>query len=143
MSQLPIKIVCAATLEDADGNCKQCSENVFEYPPLCANPGTTLQTLDLAPGTWRSSYTSEIIRPCTRSSGCTGGAGDHTNGTDEYCRLGHTGPLCSSCINDYYWGFGQACVQCGDTLFAGTVLAAVGGVLVVLFFLILWFRKAV
>ena len=141
---LPIKIVCAATLfEDADGNCKQCSENVFEYPPLCANPGTTLQTLDLAPGTWRSSYTSEIIRPCTRSSGCTGGAGDFTNGTDEYCRLGHTGPLCSSCLKDYYWGFGQACVPCGDTLVAGTVLAAVGGVLVVLFFLILWFRKAI
>ena len=34
-------------------------------------------------------------------------------------------------------------MPCGDTLFAGTVLAAVGGVLVVLFFLILWFRKAI
>ena len=34
-------------------------------------------------------------------------------------------------------------MPCGDTLVAGTVLAAVGGVLVVLVFLILWFRRAI
>ena len=88
--------------------------------------GVTLETLDLTPGTWRSTFNSTVIRPCLRSSGCMGGPGNASSGDpDSYCGTGHTGPLCSGCDKGFYWGFGQKCVECGNTLMSGSVLAMV------------------
>lgn len=45
----------------------------------------TIETLDIAPGYWRSSRTSREIRECYEADACVGGS-------EEYCKTGHGGP---------------------------------------------------
>ena len=124
-TSVPVIIVCpSGQFENGAGLCASCGD--FDFPPRCESPGVTLETLDLTPGTWRATFNSTVIRPCVRSSGCMGGPGNATSGdSDSYCGTGHTGPLCSACELDYYWGFGQKCVSCGDTSVSGSILIGV------------------
>jgi hypothetical protein len=124
-TSVPVLIVCpSGQFENGAGLCASCGD--FDFPPRCESPGATLETLDLTPGTWRATFNSTVIRPCVRSSGCMGGPGNATSGnSDSYCDTGHTGPLCSACEMDYYWGFGQKCVSCGDTSVSGSILIGV------------------
>jgi len=140
-TSVPVLIVCpSGQYENAKGICASCGD--FEFPPRCQSPGTRLETLDLTPGTWRAAFNSTVIRPCVRSSGCMGGPGNATSGdSDSYCGIGHTGPLCSGCEIDYYWGFGQQCVACGDTLVSGSILTAVVVLIVAVICLLIWFQR--
>ena len=124
-TSVPVLIVCpSGQYENAKGLCASCGD--FEFPPRCQSPGTTLETLDLTPGTWRAAFNSTVIRPCVRSSGCMGGPGNASSSdSDSYCGTGYTGPLCSACELDYYWGFGQKCVACGNTVVSGSILLGV------------------
>ena len=124
-ASVPVLIVCpSGQYENGVGLCASCGD--FDFPPRCESPGVTLETLDLTPGTWRATFNSTVIRPCVRSSGCVGGPGNATSSdSDSYCGTGYTGPLCSACELDYYWGFGQKCVACGNTDVSGSILLGV------------------
>ena len=67
---------------------------------------TTLHTLNVSSGVWRLSEQSLDFYKCKEAAlggtPCPGGAGAGTLGED-YCREGHTGPLCSSCANESYY----------------------------------------
>ena len=140
-TSVPVLIVCpSGQYEDTKGLCASCGD--FEFPPRCQSPGVTLETLDLTPGTWRATFNSTVIRPCVRSSGCMGGPGNATSAdSDSYCGTGHTGPLCSACEVDYYWGFGQQCVACGNTLVSGSILTTVVVLIAAALSLLFWFQR--
>jgi hypothetical protein len=140
-TSVPVLIVCpSGSFENAKGVCASCGD--FAFPPRCQSPGVTLETLDLSPGTWRATFNSTVIRACVRSSGCMGGPGNATSAnSDSYCSTGHTGPLCSACVMDYYWGFGQQCVECGDKGVSGGVLLTLVALIVAALSLSWWFRR--
>lgn len=51
--------------------------------------GTTLETLELEPGFFRTSNTSHTVRECFQESACKGG----TDASDDgYCAAGYEGP---------------------------------------------------
>lgn len=64
----------------------------------------TLETLELAPGYWRSSSTSRDIKECYETDSCAGG-------TEEYCATGYDGPceysdaLTAACVHSAVMGW--------------------------------------
>ena len=82
----------------------------------CAT-NTTLQTLRLTSGIWRLGSDSLDLQRCadyddSSKTPCLGGADAGDDG-DGYCREGHTGPLCSSCINaSTYLNDNGECAAC-------------------------------
>ncbi len=60
-------------------------------PPLCGDPGLTLEQVPLLPGVWRGLRTSRTMLKCRVEGSCVGGAGLNASG---YCRPRHGGPLC-------------------------------------------------
>lgn len=90
----------ATSLEGAAG-CLVCKEGYFRRDGLfceecgngankgiaCPDEGTTLQTVTVEEGWWRSSSSSGEFRQCPQAELCVGG----TDGED-ICEVGHTGP---------------------------------------------------
>ena len=81
----------------------------------CAEPGTSLETLALTPGFWRSHERSLAIRSCYREGACKGGdsvsAPSGSNGS--YCATGYGGVLCDVCEAGYVVTSDESCVLCG------------------------------
>ena len=150
---LSVHSVCKAGLykDDATNTCLKCSD--LPNSPICTSDGVTLQTLVLAPNTWRPSLNSSVIMQCKRSKGCAGGSGNLTYdyrrrllsmaSTDGYCKLGHTGPLCSACHANFFMSSSKECMVCKDTLQAAIVSMAG----IILFFILLalayWKRRRI
>ncbi|CBJ26186.1 conserved unknown protein [Ectocarpus siliculosus] len=75
---------------------------------VSGNAGTTLQTLDLESGYYRTSAESDIILECHREEACVGGS---TAG--EYCATGYQGAYCAACEEGYASGLQYSCKSCG------------------------------
>jgi hypothetical protein len=113
--------------------CRDCTE-LHERSGIdatnCTTIGSSLDAIDVRPGYWRQSVTSQFVRECPFEDACEGG----TAVGDESCATGHRGPLCDICQHTpdrYFGGRGKACVQCPsvrDSAFA-IVLTAVAFVL--------------
>ena len=71
-------------------------KNCFDCPAHadCAT-GTTLETLGVHPGYWRTNPTSPKLKRCFRESACVGG-------NASQCATGYHKTLCASCEADYY-----------------------------------------
>ena len=135
---LLVEVVCRpTTYRDADHTCKLCHEMKIggpsgepdlEYAPKCVSKGVTLETLELADRTWRTSNSSMSIFVCKRSKGCRGGIGnlsyDYEDGTremssfssaDGYCGYGYTGALCTACQPNFFKNPNKECEECRNT----------------------------
>ena len=126
-------------LDPTDGQCKACIDGA-----LCTGFGTTLATLDVQPGFWRSSYNSTKISRCPTEDLCRGGnqsCGDlWCSGGDESiigtaCRNGHMGAWCQVCQDNYYLSSG-VCQECGggsEAITLGVPMAVLGVLLLLLY----------
>lgn len=100
--------------------CYQCPDNTYSFyinATKCEDcPKNAIcrkgQDLEVAKGYWRMhENSSKIIRCTIIKKACIGG------NFEKQCMIGHTGPLCSSCLydqdNKYYFSLGL-CQKCGD-----------------------------
>ncbi len=81
-----------------EGTCKECDNCVLDpLVPVCkeemlhtTSPGgnVTLATLNIDPGYWRATQSSENILPCYYEDACLGGV----TGAAGYCSEGYEGP---------------------------------------------------
>ena len=85
----------------------------------CDRAGTTVLTLPLEPGHWRSSIESAEVLECRNKEAC------NVNET-EACLEGHRGPLCELCEGGYAPVQGS-CVECEG---GGSATALVGVIVV-------------
>ena len=75
-----------------DGSeCAECSEGM-----VCGK-GTTISTIGLKAGYWRSHDESLEILSCMSGRGACGGGSNTTNGSDPYCTNNNHGPYCDVC----------------------------------------------
>eukprot|EP00752_Nemacystus_decipiens_P009937 g8861.t1 len=126
----PYETVC----DGCQTTCNGCS---FDEPPLvpaCSevlenaiSPGgvVTLEMLEIEPGYWRATESSEDILACYNKDACLGGV----TGATGYCLEGYEGPYCGVCNNEYTSGPGYVCSKCSNSA-GGIVLAVVLAVLV-------------
>ena len=63
----------------------------------CNVTGVTLETLPVQRGFYRQGALAHYVRPCVVTSICLGGE----DASDEQCMVGHTGPYCSLCAENY------------------------------------------
>jgi len=99
----------------------------------CSTQGTSLETLPLKAGFWRTGNQSEDVRECYTSDACIGSI----NATSSVCADGHLGPFCERCQPDYYKTSSGRCTRCGGTDMASVVVLC-GVFLVFLLGLIRW-----
>lgn len=85
--------VCSGCPECEEG-CDVEDDNIF---PACTEVlensesvglNVTLETLQIAPGYWRATSRSRVVRPCYKTEACIGGL----TGAKGYCREGYEGP---------------------------------------------------
>ena len=76
--------------------------------------GTTLETVPLLTGFWRTSLNSTEVLRCSLPKSCSGGEG--TGNESDYCAEGHRGPYCSLCKPDYAKDPFMSCKHCPSTL---------------------------
>ena len=111
----------AGFYRSSTGEAKRCPEGA-----TCNQVGTTVETLNLEPGYWRTGNTSEFLLPCPTPGYCVGGV-------SGYCRANHTGVFCATCVSGYVHGGALGyCVPCeaakvaeDQQRFAAIVVAAV------------------
>ena len=103
----------AAKYEDLDGMCQDCPTGTE-----CPNDGTTITSLTVKPGYWRSSVESSTLYECPYGRTACPGSMNGTNTTTEFvaCKTGYVGPLCVTCDSNYFLSNdGQSCLDCGDS----------------------------
>mmetsp|Transcript_106080 Transcript_106080/g.306893 ORF Transcript_106080/g.306893 Transcript_106080/m.306893 type:complete len:646 (-) Transcript_106080:221-2158(-) len=83
--------------------------------------GTTIESMRIKDGFYRHSRASAQTFECRHPNACAGTSTDPESDDvekmrlegDELCRVGFTGPLCSTCNDDYYLdGVDEVCVAC-------------------------------
>ncbi|CAB1102169.1 unnamed protein product [Ectocarpus sp. CCAP 1310/34] len=92
-----------------------------------SSSGTTVATLDLQEGYYRTSAESQVVVECYLTSACAGGT-DPKN----YCADGYEGPYCSVCADGYAPGTAYQCHECSGTSMGSAVGVAAAVVAVVL-----------
>ncbi|GMH92837.1 hypothetical protein TL16_g12465 [Triparma laevis f. inornata] len=95
---------CTCTFDNMKGSCIDVYEEVDNL-----TLSTTLGTLKIEPGYWRTGGTSIDVRECPVAEACVGG-----NGTD-YCREGHDGPYCNLCADGFAKDPFLLCQSCNTT----------------------------
>ncbi|CAM9483258.1 unnamed protein product, partial [Ectocarpus fasciculatus] len=75
-----------------------------------SSSGTTVATLDLQEGYYRTSAESQVVVECFLTSACTGGTDP-----ENYCADGYKGPYCSVCADGYAPGTAYQCHECSGT----------------------------
>jgi hypothetical protein len=91
---------------DGNGTCVPCPDDI-----TCDKDGSTLEVMDLKPGSWRPGDKSDEFFQCPVKDACLGG-----NSTDGYCKTGHTGMLCAVCESGWYRrGSTSGCIPCPDS----------------------------
>jgi len=78
----------------------------------CPSSGTTVPSLGLKEGYWRTSNQSDEILTCPQPEFCVGGFLSGINATSSYCIEGHEGPYCTVCSDDYFPSLLGACARC-------------------------------
>lgn len=81
-----------------DSYCHKCPENAE-----CNNNGSFINVL---PGFWRENYFSATILECNIEGSCLG----------NHCNDGYEGPLCDTCINNYFKQPQVGCIKCESAL---------------------------
>lgn len=124
------------------GSCLPCAYETSQ----CPRPFTTVHSVTVREGFWRSNELSEDFRDCGPGH-CVGSnqttLASATVGTEDLCRHGHFGPLCYSCLDNFYKDISGHCRTC-DTediqrFIEWAPMATLGGGLL-LFFLLLLLR---
>ncbi|GMH59843.1 hypothetical protein TL16_g02912 [Triparma laevis f. inornata] len=113
------------------GQCLDCPEGA-----ICEE-GTTLQSMEVIKGHWRSSVNSSEIVECY-----TPGACNQQNGTQ--CTDGHDGPLCNICKTKYSMGITGLCEECNYNFFVPPQLLIFCFFLLIflgVFLLVGWIRR--
>jgi len=97
---------------------------------------STLKSMALTDGHWRTKSTSSDIYPCPQTGACIGakrpadGLLAMDNVTHGFsCRDGHTGPLCTICVEEYFLdASGTTCKKCADAniMEPGILVTALG-----------------
>ena len=129
--------LCRAEVEYYDSSQKQCvpakeGMNAYEF--------SKLRSMSLDNGYWRTKATSAAVLECPQEGACIGdtppanGLLAMENSTLGYsCRDGHTGPLCSVCLKDYYLDVaGQQCTKCGSQTLSGIIGYALVGAFIMI-----------
>ena len=110
--------------------CDLCIENYFFLEGRCepcgrgttCPAGTSLATMQINPGYWRSGLASHDVRHCGLGSlACPGLSNSSTfacvehPAKEKYCACGFRGPLCSRCDARHYavWTGDGGCEKCG------------------------------
>ncbi|CAM9485036.1 unnamed protein product [Ectocarpus sp. 12 AP-2014] len=92
-----------------------------------SSSGTTVATLDLREGYYRTSAESRVVVECYLTSACVGGTDP-----ENYCADGYEGPYCSVCADGYAPGTAYQCHECSGTSMGSAVGLAAAVVAVVL-----------
>jgi len=130
--------VWAPTSKDDENNCKLCGGTSGTFMGAsCPREQTTVQTLTVKDGYWRTSYNSTVIAPCPTPEFCVGG----NNSVSSICEVGHGGPFCMVCQEDYYPGVVGNCIACAKgTLGKYLVIGALLGSIALFAGLVLYFK---
>ena len=83
--------------------------------------GMTVTNMELEPGFWRATRSSEELLPCLNADHCKGGAEP-----SETCSEGYEGPLCAACSEDYAATGSGAGLQCKECAGSATATIAIG-----------------
>ena len=119
--------VWAPTSKDDRNKCKLCGGTSGTFMGAsCPRGRTTVQTLTVKRGYWRTSHNSTVIASCPTPEFCAGG----NKSDSSICEVGHEGPFCMVCQRDYYPGVIGNCIACtegtlGKYLVIGTLLGSV------------------
>ncbi|GMI16870.1 hypothetical protein TrLO_g1700 [Triparma laevis f. longispina] len=89
--------------------CKDCSDINHPEGFDCSMIGLTLATLPLKDGFWRRAPDNHNIVECENLESCT-----HSS-NHERCAEGHTGPICSVCMDGYNKDSVRICESCAST----------------------------
>eukprot|EP00903_Cladosiphon_okamuranus_P018352 g16884.t1 len=128
------EVVCLDCPDWAE--CSGCSIARGNVVPTCeaplenteaTQPGTTLETLDIARGYWRATNDSDNVLACYNADACIGGR----TGADDFCAPGYTGPYCAVCETDFFPSLSYTCTRCSSSRRGGLMAAIVIAVLVV------------
>ena len=92
-SHNPYEVLCT----DCDSPCELCDfEDSFRVPycevamahSTSNGSSTTIESLSIDPGYWRSTATSKNVLVCYHTDACRGGV----TGSSDFCRKGYQGP---------------------------------------------------
>ena len=133
----PGSTVCGDCVERTylDPETQQCEECLARAQ---CHAGSTLATLDIESGFWRSDPQSKEIFECPAVSSCTGGIGN-TGREDLICSDNFVGRLCSLCDVGYYRSTGSGeCRRCNkaskEFVYIVTTITIVLMIFILLFF---------
>eukprot|EP00903_Cladosiphon_okamuranus_P020904 g19197.t1 len=122
-----------------DIECEGCLFEETMLVPVCSTEldhstsrggSVSLELLEIDPGYWRATNTSEVVLACYNEDACLGGI----TGADDYCDQGYGGPYCSVCSDGYTASLGFACTRCSGawaSIVVAVVVAIVGVLLLV------------
>ena len=122
-----VRAKCAkGGFEDLSGECELCPS-----PGAFCGVGTTLSTLKLLPGYWRTGEMSKDVQECAfGKESCPGQATSivcdsaisqsnsthNRSNTNSYCACAYVGPRCSVCAPNHFIGWaGNMCSPCDAT----------------------------
>lgn len=112
-------------MKDEQAQCRLCGKDGGFTGSECNTAGTSLATISLERGYWRTSASSDDIRRCPYAEYCIGGTGYKTEidstrrqlteevfNSDNYCRANHQGPYCRVCDADSFPSVIGKCNKC-------------------------------
>ncbi|CAN0353583.1 unnamed protein product [Ectocarpus sp. 6 AP-2014] len=108
---------------ESEDRVPKCSEQLEHTQSKGGN--TTIQTLELDPGYWRTTRDSTHVLACYNGDACEGGMTDD----QAFCHQGYEGPYCSVCSEGYAVSLVFTCTKCVDDR-GGIALLVVVGVFV-------------
>ena len=129
--------VCAAGFYvNQYGRCQACSE---DGGLRCGHLNTTLETVEILPGSWRISAGTAKLYACASKGGwtpCQGGADAGDQG-DGYCADGYHGPRCELCDGPPYSKYfdkvlNARCQDCGDVTAKSAIASCVIMIILIL-----------
>lgn len=91
--------------------------------------GTSVQSMSIDEGFWRESNNTAVVYKCDESWNLCGDNSTSMNRSSNYCKAGHSGPLCESCSasGDYFDSSSGECKKCeAKNLFASLAIFLAG-----------------
>ncbi|CAN0297003.1 unnamed protein product [Pylaiella littoralis] len=110
-------VVCSGCAPPCEGTLENVRVLNDSFLPICdtlptgaiksPDGGTTLSTLNLTSGYFRTSSGSHNILKCLRGEACNGGVN-----TSDYCASGYHGAYCAECEEGFTSGYQYSCSSC-------------------------------
>ena len=118
--------------------CEVCNEATT----LCEQDNLMLREMSLKPGFWRTNEHSLDVRECFPAEVCLGSEPftSRTTLTEDLCRRGHWGPLCTNCLDSFFRSPSELCEPCTDSsiYFLSWVVPMITIVSILLLVVLLW-----